>query len=315
MNGPTTSDVTRTKTTKMKKQHRVHLAALVALLAIATSVLGQTQTAETKSNAVTAVEGESWIRHLKRPFNTTSMGKTWYLGPAPGDASQWQFKLAPADSRQSVTLHGSDLYRLNCEGCHGELGRGMPPEINSIVGPIQATSVAATMAQMKKAGREANASDVATLANESKKQLMQRLHTGGETMPAPNLTEAEIHALVPYLEQLAGVPGADGNQGTVKESSYRIGEAIVKSTCHVCHSAVGPNPTPQQISEGSIPALSTLPGRVGLSDFVRKVTNGAPIAMGSPGATYRGRMPVFVYLTQDEAADAYMYLVTYPPVK
>jgi len=43
------------------------------------------------------------------------------------------------------------------------------------------------------------------------------------------------------------------------------------------------------------------------------VTTGAPITMGTPPALYRGRMPVFAYLTQDEAAAAYLYLMLYPP--
>jgi hypothetical protein len=53
--------------------------------------------------------------------------------------------------------------------------------------------------------------------------------------------------------------------------------------------------------------------RVSLPEFVRKVTSGAPIIMGTPSASYRGRMPVFVYLSQDEAAAAYSYLLLYPP--
>ena len=89
----------------------------------------------------------------------------------------------------------------------------------------------------------------------------------------------------------------------------------MKSTCHVCHSAKGPNPDPQQIMEGVIPPLSCPMTRVGLPDFVRKVTSGAPIVMGTPATPYRGRMPVFFYLSQEEAADAYMYLALYPPQK
>jgi len=292
--------------------HGASLAALVAILAMASSLLGQT--AGTKSISVTAVSGESWIRHLNRSFSETSMGKTWDLGPASGeDTSNWQLKLSPVDPPLSFALHGSDIYRLNCQGCHGDLGRGMPPEINSIIGPIQSTSVAATMEQMKKAGRDMSASDASALVKESTVLLMQRLHSGGESMPAPNLSDPEIHSLIPYLQQLSGLPGARKDDAMLKESPYRVGEHIVKSTCHVCHSATGANPTPQQIADGAIPPLSTLPGRVGLAEFVRKVTVGAPVIMGSPAAAYRGRMPVFVYLTQDEAAAAYMYLVSYPP--
>ncbi|MGC1625243.1 MAG: cytochrome c, partial [Candidatus Acidiferrales bacterium] len=248
-----------------------------------------------------------------------SMGKTWELGPAPADpgdeADPWQLKLSPSYASQALTLSGSDLYRLNCRGCHGESGQGAPPEINSITGPVQSTSVAATMERMKKSGREMSRSDVADMAKESKILLLQRLHSGGQRMPPPTLSEAEIRSLVAYLEQLSGVPRAEKNQIAIKESPYRVGEQIVKSTCHVCHSAQGPNPDPQEIMEGAIPPLSCLTTRVGLPDFVRKVTSGAPIIMGTPATPYRGRMPVFFYLSQDEAADAYMYLALYPPQK
>jgi hypothetical protein len=43
------------------------------------------------------------------------------------------------------------------------------------------------------------------------------------------------------------------------------------------------------------------------------VTHGAPILMGTPPMLYRGRMPVFYYLSEQEAADVYLYLTTYPP--
>ncbi|MFZ0283898.1 MAG: c-type cytochrome [Terriglobales bacterium] len=292
-----------------------HLTTVVVMLAAAWSSLGQT--AGTSDPAVTAVQGESWIRHLHRPFNESSMGRTWDLGPSPplpGDGpSFWQLDLSPGYDAQLVTLHGSDLYRLNCRGCHGELGHGAPPEINSIVGPVQATSVSATMERMKKAGRDMSRSDAIALAKESKALLLQRLHKGGQDMPAPNLSDAEIRSLIPYLEELSGLPGAERNQTAVKESSYRVGQHIVKSTCHICHSATGTNPAPEQILAGAIPPLTALTRRVSLSQFVRKVTSGAPIVMGALPAYYRGRMPVFSYLSQDEAAAAYLYLTRYPP--
>jgi hypothetical protein len=109
------------------------------------------------------------------------------------------------------------------------------------------------------------------------------------------------------------VRGAEKNQFTVRESSYRVGEHIVKSTCHICHNAVGPNPDPSEILGGAIPPLSTLTARVTLPEFVRKVTSGATIIQGTPPAPYRGRMPVYSYLSQDEAAAAYQYLLLYPP--
>lgn len=294
---------------------RIPLITLVVLFVLVSSLLAQTNA--TKHTSVTAVEGESWISHLHKRFGETSMGRTSDLGPAPprpgNEAPPWQLNLSPGFPMSLVTLNGADLFRLNCQGCHKQSGHGAPPEINSVIDPVRATSVAVITAEMKAAGREMSQSEIAAMAKEAKVMLLQRLHVGGEHMLPPVLSETEIHSLVAYLEQLSGVPGAEKRQIAVKESSYHVGEHIVKSTCHVCHNATGPNPSPQQILEGAIPPLATLTTRVGLPDFVRKVTKGAPIIMGTPPTSYRGRMSVFVYLSQDEAAAAYLYLSRYPP--
>jgi mono/diheme cytochrome c family protein len=303
---------------KPKNGHALQLISLVAIVALGCSLMGQVLGAN-NDDPVTPVEGKSWLALLHRPFNETSMGKTWELGPPPpmpGDEGpRWQLELSPGFGAQTVTLHGADLYLLSCRGCHGESGLGAPPEINSVIGPVQATSVEFTLARMKKAGRGMSRTDVTAIAIQSRILLQQRLHVGGQDMPAPTLNETEIRAIVAYLEQLSGIPGAEKRQITVRESSYRVGEHIAKSTCHVCHSATGPNPTPQQIQDGAIPPLGTLMTRVSLPDFVRKVTNGAPILMGAPPMLYRGRMPVFNYLSEDEAAYVYLYLLLYPPRK
>jgi len=271
-----------------------------------------------KDIPVTAVGGESWLEHLHRTFDKTSMGKTWRLGPPatmPGEHSTaWQIGISPNFAAQTRTLHGSDVYRLNCQGCHTESGLGAPPEINSIIEPVRSTSVAIIRERMKKRGMDIGRADAAVLANQSNDALLQRFHKGGQDMPAfPHLSEADIRSLLAFLKQMAGFPGAEKQQVTVDESTFRVGEQVVKSTCHICHSAAGPNPTPEQISQGAIPPLSTLTTRASLPEFVRKVTSGAPITMGSPPSQCRGRMPVFGYLSEDEAADAYLYLMLYPP--
>ncbi len=268
--------------------------------------------------AVSAVSGESWLAHLNRSFNETSMGKTGRLGPPapqPGEtASPWQPDLAPNVASHTLTLHGSDLYRLNCQGCHGESGQGAPPEINSVINPVRATSVALVMERMKTTGMDISRADAAKLAQQSNSALLHRLHNGGENMPPfPHLNEAEIRSLFAYLKQLAGVPGAEGEQIAVQESPIRVGEHIVKSTCHTCHSAAGPDPDAQQLWDGAIPPLSVLTTRKSRPEFIRKVTHGAPILMGAQPTLYRGRMPVFYYLSEDEAADVYLYLTLYPP--
>ena len=143
---------------------------------------------------------------------------------------------------------------MNCQGCHGESGEGAPPEINSVINPVRATSVELVMARMKVAGMEIGRADAVKLAQQSKTALLQRLHNGGENMPPfPHLNEAEVNSLFAYLKQLAAVPGAEREQLAVKESRLRVGEHIVKSTCHTCHAATGPDPGPATDLEWSDP--------------------------------------------------------------
>jgi mono/diheme cytochrome c family protein len=300
----------------MKNSSIVSMKRLVMIFALVSQLPGQT--AGNKEIPVTPVKGESWISHLHKRFSDTSMGKTWRSGPAaprPGeDSAVWQEKLSPGFELRSMTLHGSDVYRLNCRGCHTGSGRGAPPEINSVIDPVRSTSVEIIMERMKKVGMDMSRANAAVLAKQANAALLDRFHKGGQDMPPfPQLSETEVRALIAYLRDLAGVPGAERRQIAVTESPARVGEQIVKSTCHICHNAAGPNPDPQQILEGAIPPLSTLTTRTTLSQFVRKVTFGNPITMGAPPEPFRGRMPVFDYLSQDEVANTYLYLTLYPP--
>lgn len=275
------------------------------------------QTAGNRATPVTAVAGESWLSHLHRAFDETSMGKTGRLGPAELEherSSGWLLPISSGRAAQTVTLQGADLYRMNCRGCHGEAGLGAPPEINSVINPVRAGSATLVMERMKKAGMSMSYAEAVKLARQSQDAVLERLHKGGQDMPPfSHLSAAEIRALVAYLKQLADVPGAAAEQQALRETPVRVGEHIVKSTCHICHSASGPNPEPQQLADGAIPPLSTLTSRVNQAQFVRKVTRGAPIVMGTPPLACRGRMPVFYYLSDEEAADAYLYLSLYRP--
>jgi mono/diheme cytochrome c family protein len=267
--------------------------------------------------SVTPVAGESWIRHLHRSFGATSMGKTGRLGPpASPDGVQpagWQLGFLPSPP-EAVELHGEDLYRFNCQGCHGESGLGASPEINSVINPVRATSVPLVLDRMKKAGMEMTPAAASELAKQAQEALLQRLHNGGQSMPPfPHLDDDEIRVLIAYLRKLADVPGA--SQLAIVEPPEKIGEHIVKSTCHTCHDATGSNPNPEQLEKGAIPPLQTLPTRVDEIQFIRKVTAGAPILMGNPPSLHRGRMPVFYYLTRQEAADVYLYLTATPPAQ
>ena len=299
----------------MKSSSSIPMKCLVAIFALLSPLFGQTVDKET---TVTAVKGESWISHLHKRFSDTSMGKTWHSGPVtpmPGEQSTGgQEKLSLDFAARPMAFHGADIYRLNCRGCHAESGHGAPPEINSVIDPVRATSVEVIVARMKKAGMNMSRANATLLAKQSNTALLDRFHKGGQDMPPfPQLSEPEIRSLLAYLRQLAGVPGAEKQQVAINESPSRAGEQIVKSTCHICHNATGPNPNPQEILEGAIPPLSTLTTRTSLPEFVRKVTAGSPINMGVMPIPFRGRMPVFDYLSKDEVANAYLYLTLFPP--
>ena len=245
------------------------LTAICVLLFLAELTFGQGAVRRDGAAAITAVTGESWLHHLHRSFDETSMGRTWRLGP-PGSANDHapsRLRLfAPSASTATgsnmETLHGSDLYRLNCQGCHGESGLGAPPEIGSLIDPVRATSTTMVEQRMSKVGMVMSRRQTAEMVNQSRVALLKRLYEGGQDMPSfHHLTAREIRSLVVYLQQLAGFR-VRKKQAAIQESHARVGELIVKSTCHICHSATGANPTPAELSQGAIPPLCALPERV-----------------------------------------------------
>ena len=269
----------------------------VLLVLVSVSAFGQTPTS-----------GPSWLEQSHRTMGETSMGRSSReLGPSPSENSH-PIQVGPV--APTVTLKGADLYRLKCQSCHGEKGEGAPPEINSIIDPVRATSATVILERMKKNGANMSRKDATALASQSETALLDRLHKGGKNMPNPSLSEAEIRVLMPYLRLLARLPA---KQITIQESAVRVGEHLVKSTCHICHAAVGTNPTPEQIAAGVIPPLGMLTSRTNLEQFVGKVTQGASVTSGPLSLPSRGRMPVFNYISETEAAAAYFYLLAYPP--
>jgi cytochrome c1 len=123
----------------------------------------------------------------------------------------------------TVTLKGADLYRLKCQACHGTMGEGAPPEINSIINPVRATSATLILARMKQNGAAMSRKDAMALAIQSETALLDRLRKGGTNMPNPSLREAEIRVLMPYLKQLAGLPA---KQIGIQEPAVRVGEHL-----------------------------------------------------------------------------------------
>ena len=270
------------------------------------------RTSPTRSPLVTRVEGPSNFHRLALTIETSTMGRTGVLGPPPDSP-----EVAPYESSERITqpatLTGADLYRLGCQSCHKTDGSGAPPEINAIIGPVQATSAPLMERRMRERGRPISSAFARELASGSKKDLLDRLHKGGQKMPSFGyLTGSELEALISHLELLAGLPGT-GKQKTVTESVVRVGELVVKGTCHICHDASGLWPDPQELLQGSVPPIAGFTKEKTMPEFVRKVRHGATVMMGSPPLPYRGRMPVFNYLSDDEVASAYLYLVIYPP--
>jgi mono/diheme cytochrome c family protein len=298
---------------------RTHAAGCGVLLLVAAgfgspAVTSGAQRAPAPAVEVTPVQGPSTLHHLRRTIEGSSMGWGGQWSQPPALVPQTQGRADDA-ARSAFVLSGADLYRISCRACHKPDGSGSPPEINSLIGPVQAASVQWMTERMKAMGRPADPAFIRQLTASTEADLRKRLKVGGHNMPSfDHLTEAEINTLRPYLDQMAGVPGAGSRQRTIIEPSARVGELIVKGTCHICHDATGPSNTPTTtVMNDVIPPLASMPHQKTFYQFVQKVREGAPIPLSAGGVLSRGRMPVFNYLTAAEVASAYSYLSIYPP--
>lgn len=295
---------------------RLALPAAVSLVALALTVAGAAQQrpwpGADRDPAVTPVSGSSWLHHLGLTLRNTWLGQgSGRYGPTPGQAVRPRAESLGV--RRAVTLTGEDLYRLNCQACHRSTGEGAPPEIHSLLGPVQGSSLAIVQQRLREQHRAAGTREIQADARRAHDQILTRLHQGGTRMPPRDyLQDADMAALFAYLTQLAGTP--DAQQPLRRTVSWaRLGEITVKGTCHICHDAVGPRPTDAALLDGAIPSLQSLVASKTVAEFVRKARDGAVIQMGDVATPHRGRMPVFYYLTDEEIAAAYMYLSTYPP--
>jgi mono/diheme cytochrome c family protein len=299
------------------------------------------QVANDSAWGVTAVQGPSWIAHLGiQDIRQTAMGQAGGSEPPPSSPRQEPgltggenlprrgmgmgsmmgriYSVYRSDEHEvarlmdeTFLLSGSDLYRLNCQSCHGPKGDGRPPEINSLIQPVQGASPAFIEQRMKSLGHPVGAEMAQRLAAEADSALRERLDKGGKKMPAfVHLNHEERGALLAFLRVLAGVPGSSAQEDLVTESVARVGEHLVKGTCHICHGATGPGGGHMAMMQGTIPSLASFPREKTLQDVVRQVEQGSlPMTsmMGGPS------MPAYPYITGDEAAAAYLYLVKYPP--
>lgn len=289
--------------------------------------------------AVTPVAGPSVLHRLGLTIEETRMGRNGGPG-GPPEATRTEPALAepgaegPArvggmirdyvdrlrrgqDTSAPLTrpfrLTGADLYRLDCQSCHGPDGAGAPPGIPSYLDAVRGSSPTLIRRRLEARGTPVSDAFVAELAAGGEKDLRDRLRHGGKQMPAfPHLAGAEVDALLHYLKHQAGVPEAAGPDLQVDESVARVGEHLVKGTCHICHDATGPGSGRMMMMRGTIPSLASFAAEKSPDDLVRKVrygTSGGMMAMMGGG-----RMPTFRYLTEEEVVAAYLYLSNDPPV-
>lgn len=266
------------------------------------------------SYPVSAVSGPSWLAHLGLRLTETHMGQAGQTQLIPSTRRDPRLEIEkglPDATTKSFVLSGADLYRFNCRSCHGPNGQGSSPEINSLIGPVQATSAAMIQQRMKARGSEVSNAMAQEMAAEADKSLRDRLLNGGKSMPAfKHLRGDEVDALLNYLDQLAGVQAGKHAARLVTESAARVGEHVVKGTCHICHDATGPGVGHMAMMRGITPSLASLPKQQSLRSVTYQVQNGSSGMMTMMGGP---RMPSFPYFTDDEIAAAYFYLEEYPP--
>jgi mono/diheme cytochrome c family protein len=264
--------------------------------------------------SVTPAAGLSYLRRLGLTMDRSSMGRIGQTDSKSSTAPSLDVTTLADPTRRTMTLSGGDLYRLECRACHRADGTGAPPEINTLIGPVQGTSLVLWQRRMKQIGRSIDPTFANEVVSGAKADLRTRVVHGGKKMPSFDyLQDAEVEALVAYLDLLAGVPSAAQRQHTVTEPATRVGEYLVKGTCHICHDATGTWPTPEALLNGAVPPLAGLPTHRTIFEMVEKVRHGAPIIMGTTNMVDRGRMPVLDYVTNDEVAAVYLYLAVYPP--
>ena len=292
--------------------------------------------ARTGEYPIPSTQGPSWLKHLGLTVSQTRMGQIGGTGAPPASpngnpqpssgAPVGPAKLnsviqrflstfrsnperAPAILNEKFAVSGSDLYRWNCQGCHGPDGQGSLPEINSVLGPVQGTSAVMTRKRMEARGIDADDDMIQEVTELAEASLRDRFQHGGKNMPSFEYLRAdEVEALFGYLEKLASVPPTKRDGLLVPESAARVGEHIVRGTCHVCHDATGPGSGHTAMTQGTIPSLASIPKDHSLSGVVHQVQYGSCSTMKLTGGDV---MPAYPYLTEEEIAA--LYLVAYSP--
>lgn len=255
-----------------------------------------------EDSPVAAVRGPSWLGRLGSSLSETDMGKMGGSAPAPPSEVRSEpeiFEMAAEGPNEAnrilqneFVLTGGDLYRINCQACHGSNGQGSPPEINSVLPVISAL--------------------VALPQDQAIEGLQTFLGKPGPKMPPfSHLQPEELGALLNHLKRLLSVQADQPSIARVRESAARVGQHVVRGNCHICHAAVGPGGGNMPMMRGTVPPLARFSRGYRLETLENVVRYGATGMMGMMGSGER--MPPLPYLTQQEVAAAYYYLIAYPP--
>ena len=155
---------------------------------------------KTQEPVVTPVAGPSWLNRLGLRYNETSLGRSGApYGPPPAQRPSPPGAV-PLAVKRPVELSGADLYRLNCQSCHRAEGTGSPPEIKSVLGLVQGSSLELVRQHLQKEGTASAGSAARAQATRARADLYQRIQKGGQRMPAlAHLQEADINAIYAYL--------------------------------------------------------------------------------------------------------------------
>lgn len=289
-------------------------ATLLALLFVAGPGMARSQVSPATatrtvevSGVPTAPSGPSWLVRRHLVMLDASLGRIGSIAASatPPQGAPWPW----AALRERWTLTGADLYRLNCRSCHNATGSGLPPEINSVLDPMRATSPVLLMKRMEERGRSLSPVTAREMAAQADANIRKRLREGGEKMPAlPHVSAVEVAAILGHLGRLAGLPEAEHRDPHLTLSTAQLGQHVVKGTCQICHDSSGPGSYSGRNDSGKlIPSLAVIVETKSMPDVIRKVHT------GSPTAESRGEMPLFPYLSDEELGAAYVYLLSYPP--
>ena len=187
-----------------------------------------------------------WDGQWSPPPTTIPSGEAGARGRKPR-------RLVRAGRRRSVP---HQLPRVPQGGRHGA-----PPEINSLIGPVQAAS-AAVDDRTNEGARETRRRGIHPPAHHEHRGRPAQAPQDRRTQHAvvrPSVRRRDHARCGPISTSWPACPTRSRGALTVTEPADRVGELVVKGTCHICHDATRADNAPTTVLSGVIPALASMP--------------------------------------------------------